>query len=52
MTNTNIHQPHPCPYCWLVLYSKSALTGHLNREHWQDLEAEVKVEVAEVELAE
>lgn len=25
---------HECPYCWLVLYSKSALTRHLNAEHW------------------
>ena len=22
-----------CPFCWLVLYSKSALTAHKNKEH-------------------
>lgn len=27
---------HPCPNCWRVLYSKSALTRHINREHWDE----------------
>lgn len=32
--NGNTHHPHPCPFCWRVLYSKGALTNHLNNEHW------------------
>lgn len=25
---------NPCPHCWLVFYSKGALTFHVNKEHW------------------
>ncbi len=28
---------YPCSHCWLVLYSKSALTQHINREHWDEV---------------
>lgn len=35
-----IRAPHDCPYCWRVLYSKSALTTHINAEHWREKEAE------------
>lgn len=38
--NGNTHKPHDCPYCWRVLYSKGALTNHLNNEHWKELEEE------------
>lgn len=38
--NGNAHIAHVCPYCWLVLYSKGALTRHLNDEHWRELESE------------
>jgi hypothetical protein len=37
--NGNTHMPHDCPYCWLVLYSKGALTHHMKEEHWRELEA-------------
>ena len=40
--NGNAHIAHPCPYCWLVFYSKGALTRHLNDEHWRELEEEKK----------
>lgn len=30
----NEHKQHDCPYCWRVLYSRGALTKHLNSEHW------------------
>lgn len=43
MTNKypgNKHKAHDCQYCWLVLYSKSALTRHINEEHWRELEKE------------
>ena len=36
----NQHKAHDCPYCWLVLYSKGALTRHINDEHWEQKEAE------------
>lgn len=36
----NKHQAHSCEYCWLVLYSKGALTRHMREEHWRELEAE------------
>lgn len=36
----NQHKAHDCPYCWRVLYSKGALTNHLNNEHWDILEEE------------
>lgn len=36
--NGNTHMPHECPYCWRVLYSKGALTYHMNEEHWQELD--------------
>lgn len=36
----NKHIAHECPYCWLVLYSKGALTRHINDEHWQEKEDE------------
>ena len=36
----NMHKAHECPYCWLVLYSKSALTQHINNEHWREKEEE------------
>lgn len=49
--NKNIHQPHNCPYCWLVLYSKGALTNHMNHEHWEDMEAEEKAVAEEVEVS-
>lgn len=35
-----IHKPHDCPYCWRVLYSKAALTTHMNKEHWYEQEEE------------
>lgn len=40
--NGNVRAPHPCEYCNFVLYSKGALTRHLNEEHWKELEAEKK----------
>jgi uncharacterized C2H2 Zn-finger protein len=48
----NQHKAHDCPYCWRVLYSKGALTNHINNEHWWllDEEAEEGVEL-ELELA-
>lgn len=36
----NQHKAHDCSYCWLVLYSKGALTRHINDEHWKEKEAE------------
>lgn len=33
-------QAHDCPYCWRVLYSKGALTTHINAEHWREKEEE------------
>lgn len=36
----NMHKAHECPYCWCVLYSKGALTAHINKEHWREKEAE------------
>lgn len=30
--------PRPCPYCAFVYYSKAALTAHINKEHWDELE--------------
>lgn len=36
------HKQHDCPYCWRVVYSKGALTRHVNDEHWKELEAEQK----------
>lgn len=36
--NGNTHKPHPCHYCWIVLYSKGALTRHLNQYHWEETE--------------
>ena len=41
--NGNTHTPHPCHYCWTVLYSKGALTRHLNQYHWEELEKEAKL---------
>ena len=41
--NGNTHKPHPCPYCWIVSYSKGALTRHLNQYHWKELEKEAKL---------
>jgi hypothetical protein len=38
--NGNTHCPYECPYCWRVLYSKGALTNHVNTEHWKEKEAE------------
>ena len=38
--NGNAHIAHACPYCWLVLYSKGALTRYLNDEHWREIESE------------
>lgn len=35
MTN---REPHECPYCWFVYYSKGALTTHINAEHWREKE--------------
>ena len=32
--------PRPCPYCWFVYYSKSALSAHVNAEHWEEKEKE------------
>lgn len=29
-----VRKAHHCPHCWRVLYSKSALTQHINNEHW------------------
>ena len=49
--NTNTHKPHPCPFCWLVLYSKGALTHHMNDEHWDMLEADdIEPVVLELEV--
>lgn len=42
--NGNTHAPHECPYCWWVLYSKGALTAHLNKEHWKEVEVEAAAE--------
>lgn len=39
----NAHKPHPCHYCWIVSYSKGALTRHLNKYHWEELEKEAKI---------
>ena len=39
----NTHKPHPCHYCWIVSYSKGALTRHLNQSHWEELEKEEKL---------
>lgn len=25
---------YPCPYCNIVVYGKSAITNHINGEHW------------------
>jgi hypothetical protein len=44
---TDQHKQHDCPYCWRVVYSKGALTRHVNDEHWKELEAELE-EVANV----
>lgn len=33
-------EANPCPYCWLVYYSKGALTKHLNEVHWDEIEEE------------
>lgn len=30
---------HECPHCWLVYYSKGALTNHINAERWDLQEA-------------
>lgn len=38
MTNGNTHTAHPCPHCWLVFYSRGALTRHINVEHWDRVE--------------
>lgn len=46
--NGNTRQPHECPYCWRVVYSKGALTRHVNDEHWQEKEAEQKSNSEEV----
>lgn len=40
--NGNQHKPHDCPHCWRVLYSKGALTRHMNDEHWEEVEAEAE----------
>lgn len=34
----NRRETCPCPYCWRVLYSKAALTKHINEEHWREKE--------------
>ena len=31
---------HECEHCNLVYYSKGALTRHVNKEHWDELEYE------------
>ena len=36
-------QSYPCYYCWIVSYSKGALTRHLNKYHWEELEKEAKI---------
>ena len=41
--NGNTHKPHPCHYCWIVSYSKGALTRHLNQYHWEEMEKEEKL---------
>ena len=41
--NGNTHKPHPCHYCWIVPYSKGALTRHLNQYHREELEKEAKL---------
>ena len=41
--NGNTHKPHPCPYCWIVSYSKGAYTRHLNKYHWKEMEKEAKL---------
>ena len=38
-----IRKPHPCHYCWIVSYSKSAHTRHLNKYHWEEIEKEEKL---------
>lgn len=38
--NGNTHHPHPCAYCYQVLYSKGAHTRHVNEQHWAELEKE------------
>ena len=38
----NTHKAHDCPHCWRVLYSKGALTNHINNEHWQEVEKAFK----------
>lgn len=39
----NAHKPHPCHYCWIVSYSNGALTRHINKYHWEELEKEAKI---------
>lgn len=39
----NTHAPHECPYCWRVLYSKGALTVHINKEHWDEEDGDIDV---------
>jgi uncharacterized C2H2 Zn-finger protein len=36
MPTPTVRQPHDCPYCPLVYYSKGALTRHVNAEHWNE----------------
>lgn len=55
--NGNTHKQHDCPFCWRVLYSKGALTNHLNNEHWDTLEQDEEpqrdsiIDIAAKELA-
>ena len=46
--SANVHEPLECPYCWRVLYSKSAQSNHINHEHWKEVEAEKEEETDEV----
>ena len=41
--NGNTRKPHPCPYCYVVPYSKGAYTRHINQYHWKELEKEAKL---------
>lgn len=47
----HVRKPHDCPYCWRVLYSKGALTQHVNAEHWKQKEAEEAEEETKVGAA-
>lgn len=44
--NGNTRTPHPCAYCFAVLYSRGAYTRHVNDEHWEEKEAEDAIDLS------